>query len=41
MFTVTQTEGTVKERYTTALEQLRALVSDESDAIANLSRKTC
>ncbi len=37
MFTVTQTEGTVKERYTTALEQLRALVSDERDAIANLS----
>lgn len=37
MFTVTQTESTVKDRYDTALEQLRALVADETNTVANLS----
>jgi len=37
MFTVTHAEGSVKERYALALEQLKALVSGEGDAIANLS----
>lgn len=37
MFNVTQTTGTVKEQYDTAQEQLRALISDEKDPVANLS----